>query len=105
MKLGIQKVMMIIFFTSTMLILYEVLIKERKFNQVYLLGVPPWLTKKRHRKIPVPPSCPMDDSACHNSQNPTGQLASSHVMRALHPPYSPNLSPCDFWLFGFLKNQ
>jgi histone-lysine N-methyltransferase SETMAR len=23
--------------------------------------------------------------------------------RILHPPYSPDISPCDFWLFGFLK--
>jgi hypothetical protein len=21
------------------------------------------------------------------------------------PPYSPDLSPCDFWLFGFLKES
>jgi histone-lysine N-methyltransferase SETMAR len=25
--------------------------------------------------------------------------------RAEHPPYSPDLSPCDFWLFGFLKEK
>jgi histone-lysine N-methyltransferase SETMAR len=25
--------------------------------------------------------------------------------RAEHPPYSPDLSPCDFWLFEFLKEK
>jgi hypothetical protein len=25
--------------------------------------------------------------------------------RAEHPAYSPDLSPCDFWLFGFLKEK
>jgi len=22
-----------------------------------------------------------------------------------HPPYSPDISPCDFYLFGYLKNK
>jgi histone-lysine N-methyltransferase SETMAR len=25
------------------------------------------------------------------------------ITRLLHPPYSPDLAPCDFWLFGYLK--
>jgi hypothetical protein len=25
--------------------------------------------------------------------------------RAENPPYSPDLSPCNFWLFGFLKEK
>ncbi|CAF1418374.1 unnamed protein product [Adineta ricciae] len=23
----------------------------------------------------------------------------------VHPPYSPDLAPCDFWLFGYLKRN
>jgi len=26
------------------------------------------------------------------------------ITRLPHPPYSPDIAPCDFWLFGFLKN-
>jgi hypothetical protein len=26
-----------------------------------------------------------------------------HIFRLPHPPYSPDISPCDFWLFGLLK--
>jgi histone-lysine N-methyltransferase SETMAR len=26
-----------------------------------------------------------------------------HVSRLSHPSYSPDISPCDFWLFGILK--
>jgi hypothetical protein len=26
-----------------------------------------------------------------------------HLSRMPHPPYSPDISPCDFWLFGMLK--
>jgi hypothetical protein len=26
-----------------------------------------------------------------------------HIFRLPHPPYSPDIIPCDFWLFGLLK--
>jgi hypothetical protein len=26
-----------------------------------------------------------------------------HIFRLPHQPYSPDISPCDFWLFGLLK--
>jgi hypothetical protein len=26
-----------------------------------------------------------------------------HIFRLPHPPYSPDISPCDFWLLGLLK--
>jgi hypothetical protein len=27
------------------------------------------------------------------------------VVRSPHPPYSPDLSPCDFWFFGMAKRE
>jgi hypothetical protein len=27
------------------------------------------------------------------------------MVRALHPVYSPDLSPCDFWFFGYAKKR
>jgi hypothetical protein len=27
------------------------------------------------------------------------------ITRLFHPPYSPDLTPCDFWLFGNLKTK
>jgi hypothetical protein len=27
------------------------------------------------------------------------------VVGCLHPPYSPDLSPCDFWFFGMTKEK
>jgi hypothetical protein len=27
------------------------------------------------------------------------------IKRLPHPPYSPDLAPCDFWLFGYLKQS
>jgi hypothetical protein len=30
-------------------------------------------------------------------------LAKKSIMKLDHPPYSPDLAPCDFWLFSKLK--
>jgi hypothetical protein len=31
------------------------------------------------------------------------KFGNHHIVRLPHPPYSPDLSLCDFWLFGMLK--
>jgi hypothetical protein len=53
----------------------------------------------RRRKRPIEPVVHMDNSRCH-----TGQKVVDKIRRN-HPPYSPDLSLCDFCLFGVLKNQ
>jgi hypothetical protein len=30
------------------------------------------------------------------------EIREDYVSRFPHPPYSPDISPCDFWLFGLL---
>jgi histone-lysine N-methyltransferase SETMAR len=35
----------------------------------------------------------------------TTKLDRRRLGRAGHPPYSPDLSPCGFWVFGFLKEK
>jgi hypothetical protein len=30
-------------------------------------------------------------------------LAKKSILKFVHPPYSPDLAPCDFWLFPKLK--
>jgi hypothetical protein len=47
----------------------------------------------------------MENSACHNGHKITDTLTAADIARAPHPPYSPYLSPCDFWFFGFLKES
>jgi transposase len=41
---------------------------------------------------------------CHNGAKITEKLEKRHIARARHSPYSPDLSPCDFLLFG-ISNQ
>lgn len=47
----------------------------------------------------------MDNSAIHRSAQVTAFLARSIFIPAPQPPYSPDLSPCDFFLFGHIKGS
>jgi hypothetical protein len=47
----------------------------------------------------------MDNSMCHNGHKISEKLAKGSIERAPHPLYSPDISPCDFWLFGILKHN
>jgi hypothetical protein len=47
----------------------------------------------------------MNKSKCDNAQKITGKLQKKHISRALHPPYSPDLSPYDFCFFGMVKQK
>jgi hypothetical protein len=46
----------------------------------------------------------VNDSACHNGHKITDKMTAADIASATCPPYSPDLSSCDFWLFGSLKN-
>jgi hypothetical protein len=47
----------------------------------------------------------MNNSMCQNGRKVTDQLANLRFDRIPHSLYSPDLSPCDFWLFGMLKQK
>jgi hypothetical protein len=47
----------------------------------------------------------MDNSMCHNGHQVIDELLRLKILRALHPPYSPDISPCDFWMFGHFKRK
>ena len=44
-----------------------------------------------------------DNASCHKCEVVKSFLASEKVKVLNHPPYSPDLSPCDFFLFPRLK--
>jgi hypothetical protein len=45
----------------------------------------------------------MDNSTSHNVSKVASKFEQRHIFRLPHTPYSPDISPCDFWLFGLLK--
>jgi hypothetical protein len=47
----------------------------------------------------------MDNSMCHNGTKITKQFKKKRLIRFPHSSYSPDLNPCDFWAFGYLKHR
>jgi hypothetical protein len=86
----------------------DVLPKGSKFNQQYFIGYVFLDFKAENRscrrQIPLATFWEhMDNSMCHNGSKVTSKFDKHHIVRLPHPPDSPDLSPCDFWLFGMLK--
>ena len=46
---------------------------------------------------------PQDNVSVHNSILVTDYLTKWVIKTVPHPPYSPDLAPCDFWLFPKLR--
>ena len=44
-----------------------------------------------------------EDALVHNSIIVTDNLTKTGIKTVLHPPYSPDLAPCDFWLYPKLR--
>jgi hypothetical protein len=97
-----------LFFTACQLILLDVLPKGSKFNQQYFIDyvIPDLKTENQNFRCRMPPATfwvQTDNSTCRNGSKVVSKFDKHHIARLLHPPYSPDLSPCDFWLFVMLK--
>jgi hypothetical protein len=55
------------------------------------------------RKISAKMILHHDNVPAHDALRGREFLAKNSVTKMDHPPYSPNLAPCDFWLFPKLK--
>jgi hypothetical protein len=42
----------------------------------------------------------MNNSIRHNEHRVVDELSRLKILRVPHPPYSPDISPCDFWMSG-----
>ena len=47
----------------------------------------------------------LENAPAHNSSVTEEAIAATGMTRLQHPPYSPDLAPSDFALFGYLKNH
>jgi hypothetical protein len=45
----------------------------------------------------------IDNSLLHNGSTVEAKFQKHHFFRIPHPSYSPDISPCDIWLIGILK--
>jgi histone-lysine N-methyltransferase SETMAR len=108
--IGAQKVILTIFFTGTKLVSLNALPPGGKFTQDYFLNTAPRdIIHERgqilRRVLRGDFFVHMDNSMCHNGRKLTDELENLKLVRVAHPPYSRDLSPCDFRLFGMLKQK
>lgn len=103
-----KKTLITIFFTGTNLIAIDDLPKGRRFTQDYFINNIGDMISNANRRFLRKEKClnfriHMDNSKCHNGSKVTQFLADKKINRIPHPPYSPDMSPCDFWFFGRSK--
>lgn len=64
-----------------------------------------WCQNKRKRSGATSFIFHMDNAPSHTA-DATCEYMSKHGMHRMpHPPYSPDLAPCDFFLFGYIKTH
>ena len=102
------KTMIIIVFESRGIVHKEFVPTEQTVNQAFYKDVLEWLWKwvRRFRTDIA------DDWVLHHNNAPAHTALSIREFRAKknilvlpHPPYSPDLAPCDFCLFPVLKSM
>ena len=79
-------------------------------NKEYYVVVLREFRKRFRRKRPAPFKSgqwhfQQDNAPVHSSILITGYLTKIGIKTVRQPPYSPDLAPCDFWLFPKLKEK
>jgi len=102
------KIMLVCFFDHKGIVHYEFIAKEHTVNQQCYLEVLTRLQESVQRKRPgLWPDKRIlhhDNAPAHDALRVRKFLAKNSITKMDHPPYSPDLAPCNFWLFPKLKN-
>ena len=105
-----HKILMISFFDRTGMIYMHWVPTEQTVNKEYYVEVLREFRKRFHRQGPVLFKSGQwhfhqDNAPVHNSILITDYLTKMGIKTVPHSPYSPDLGPCDFWLFPKLKEK
>jgi len=101
------KTMLVSFFDHKGIVHYEFIAQGQTVNQQCYLEVLTRLWESVRRKRPGfwPDKWILhhDNAPAHYALRVRDFLAKNSITKMDHPPYSPDLAPCDFWLFPKLK--
>nr|APL98289.1 putative DD34D transposase [Bactrocera tryoni] len=101
------KTMLICFYDSEGIVHREFVPPGQTINAVFYLGVMKRLLSRIRRARPQYREAGSwrllhDNAPCHRSTLVTDFLTKNSILTINHSPYSPDLAPCDFYLFGKL---
>ena len=104
--LGAKKLMISVIFNVDGVVSVVALPRGQKFTKQFFYDV---VISDFIKKVKIPKSKDQKRKVKFHCDNAPvhaidGLLEESNIPRFPHPPYSPDLAPCDFFLFGYLKN-
>jgi len=101
------KIMLVCFFEHKGIVHYEFISQGQTVSQQCYLELLTRLRECVWRKKPgLWPDkwiLDLDSAPVHDAVRVHGFLAKNFITKMDHPPYSPDLAPCDFWLFPKLE--
>ena len=105
-----HKLLMIPFFDSTGMVYMHWVPTGQTVNKEYYVEVLREFRKRFRRKRPALFKSGQwhfhqDNAPVHNSILVTDYLTKMAIKTVPYPPYSPDIAPCDFWLFPKLKEN
>lgn len=102
-----KKLMLIAFFDGNGMIYHHYVNRGQTINSDYFIKICKdmlqKLKRKRLKRIAAHPILHFDNASCHKSEKTTEFFKKKKIKILEHPPYSPDLAPCDFGLFPRLK--
>ena len=108
-KIDSKKDMLTIFWNPNCFLLVEALDDNRVFNADYFIGeILEQIvikTNEDREKIKKQLVLHYDNAGPHTAKKVREYLTQNDIQRAPQPPYSPDLAPSDFYLFGHIKTQ
>ena len=104
------EIMIFTAFSTAGIVMIEMLPPNAKFNSTYMCEVILPKLVSEVRKIPgVKPNTKinihMDNAKPHRSFKTTEKMKQLHLNVLPQPPYSPDISPNDFFLYGYVKEK
>lgn len=99
------KVMMILAMDFNGICYYEILDEKQTVNKDRYIEFLDNLIKKWHRNKKHEVWLLDDNARPHRNSSVTSWMELNKIQRWLHPPYSPDLSPCDYGCFHQLKRK
>ena len=104
-----KKLMLIAFFDCDRMIYQHWLSKGQTINSTYYCEVISTFLSHLHRKRPEKIEqgwiLHQDNARPHVSRETIEFFSKKNIETLPHAPYSPDLAPCDFWLFTQLKTR
>ena len=105
-----EKIMIFSAFSVSGIVLLKALPTKSTFNSTYLCEhILPDLTenaiKSMEKKTKHSPILHYDNAKPHTAKQTIQKIDSLGWKKLEHPPYSPDISPNDFFLYGYVKSQ